>query len=152
MKDKILILGLGNLVLKDEGVGIHAVQHLEKEELPDHVDVLDGGTGGVWLIGTLQEYKRVIMIDATLDDSPWGTIKITKPKYSKDYPILLSAHEFGLRDMVESMMIQECIPEIDLITVSVKDYETIGMDLSPEVSNAIPSVIKQVKELISISQ
>ena len=46
-------------------------------------------------------------------------------------------------------MIQECIPEIDLITVSVKDYETIGMDLSPEVSNAIPSVIKHVKDMIS---
>ncbi|MGL4331975.1 MAG: hydrogenase maturation protease [Bacteroidales bacterium] len=148
MKDKILILGLGNLVLKDEGVGIHAVQHLEKEDLPDHVDLLDGGTGGVWLIGTLQEYKRVVMIDATLDNSPWGTIRVTKPRYSKDYPVLLSAHEFGLRDMVESMMIQECIPDIDLITISVKDYETIGMDLSDEVSRAIPEVIRQVKKLV----
>lgn len=148
MKDKILILGLGNLVLKDEGVGIHAVQYLEKEDLPDHVDLLDGGTGGVWLIGTLQEYKRVVMIDATLDNSPWGTVRVTKPKYSKDYPVLLSAHEFGLRDMVESMMIQECIPDIDLITISVKDYETIGMDLSDEVSRAIPEVINQVKKLV----
>lgn len=148
MKDKILILGLGNLVLKDEGVGIHAVQQLEKEDLPDHVDLLDGGTGGVWLIGTLQEYKRVVMIDATLDSSPWGTIRVTKPRYSKDYPVLLSAHEFGLRDMVESMMIQECIPDIDLITISVKDYETIGMDLSDEVSRAIPEVINQVKKLV----
>lgn len=148
MKDKILILGLGNLVLKDEGVGIHTVQHLEKEDLPDHVDLLDGGTGGVWLIGTLQEYKRVVMIDATLDNSPWGTVRVTKPKYSRDYPVLLSAHEFGLRDMVESMMIQECIPDIDLITISVKDYETIGMDLSDEVSRAIPEVISQVKKLV----
>lgn len=148
MKDKILILGLGNLVLKDEGVGIHAVQYLEKEDLPDHVDLLDGGTGGVWLIGTLQEYKRVVMIDATLDNSPWGTVRVTKPKYSKDYPVLLSAHEFGLRDMVESMMIQECIPDIDLITISVKDYETIGMELSDEVSRAIPEVIRQVKKLV----
>ncbi|MGL5919967.1 MAG: hydrogenase maturation protease, partial [Bacteroidales bacterium] len=127
---------------------IHAVQHLEKEDLPDHVDLLDGGTGGVWLIGTLQEYKRVVMIDATLDNSPWGTIRVTKPRYSKDYPVLLSAHEFGLRDMVESMMIQECIPDIDLITISVKDYETIGMDLSDEVSRAIPEVIRQVKKLV----
>ncbi|MGL4780301.1 MAG: hydrogenase maturation protease, partial [Bacteroidales bacterium] len=98
MAEKLLILGLGNLVLKDEGVGIHAIQELEKEDLPEHVDLLDGGTGGISLIGTLQEYKRVIMIDATLDNNPSGTIKVIKPKYSTDYPTLLSAHEIGLRD------------------------------------------------------
>lgn len=148
MAEKLLILGLGNLVLKDEGVGIHAIQELEKEDLPEHVDLLDGGTGGISLIGTLQEYKRVIMIDATLDNNPSGTIKVIKPKYSTDYPTLLSAHEIGLRDMIESMMIQELIPEIDLITVTVKDFQTIGMDLSPEVSKALPHVIHQVKQLI----
>ena len=125
MKEKLLILGIGNLVLQDEGVGIHAVQALEKEKhnLPGHVDLLDGGTGGVGMIGVLQEYDRVLMIDATLDESPAGTIKVLKPKFSTDYPRLLSSHEFGLREMIESMIVQENIPDIDLITVSVKNYD-----------------------------
>ena len=150
MRERILILGIGNLVLKDEGVGIHAIQALEKEKelLPSHVEVLDGGTGGVGMIGVLQEFDRIVMIDATLDNSPAGTIKKIKPKFSKDYPRLLSSHEFGLRDMIESMIVQENIPEIDLITVSVKNYQDIGMDLSPEVEQAIPTVLQMVKKMI----
>ncbi len=150
MEERVLVLGIGNLVLQDEGVGIQAIQAMEKEEnlFPPHVELLDGGTGGVGMIGVLQEFDRVIMIDATLDDSPAGTIKKVKPKFSKDYPRLLSSHEFGLRDMIESMIVQENIPEIDLITVSVKNYQTIGMDLSPEVEQAIPTVIKMVKEMV----
>ena len=150
MEERVLILGIGNLVLKDEGVGIHAIQALEKEkdQLPPHVELLDGGTGGVGMMGVLQEFDRVIMIDATLDNSPAGTIKKIKPKFSKDYPRLLSSHEFGLRDMIESMIVQENIPEIDLITISVQDFQTIGMDLSPDVESAIPPVIKMVKEMI----
>ena len=148
MRERVLILGIGNLVLRDEGVGIHAVQALEKEQLPSHVEVLDGGTGGVGIIGVLQEFDRIVMIDATLDDSPAGTIKKIKPKFSKDYPQLLSSHEFGLRDMIESMIVQENIPEIDLITISIKNYQEIGMDLSPEVERVIQTVLKMVREMV----
>ena len=62
--NEILILGLGNLVLKDEGIGIHVVQKLQSQQIPTGVDVLDGGTGGLFLIGTLQQYKHLILIDA----------------------------------------------------------------------------------------
>ena len=148
MRERVLILGIGNLVLRDEGVGIHAVQALEKEQLPSHVEVLDGGTGGVGIIGVLQELDRIVMIDATLDDSPAGTIKKIKPKFSKDYPQLLSSHEFGLRDMIESMIVQENIPEIDLITISLKNYQERGIDLSHEVESVIQTVLKMVREMV----
>ena len=93
-KNRTLVLGIGNLVLRDEGVGIQTIYKLEKEKLPPHVDLLDGGTGGVAMIGTLQEYGRIIMIDAALDSSvPYGTVKVIKPRFSSDYPILLSSHE-----------------------------------------------------------
>ena len=92
MKD-ILILGIGNLVLKDEGVGIHIIHRLEQMQLPEGVDILDGGTGGIFLIGTLQQYRHIIMIDATLDSLPPGTVRRIKPRFSIDYPLLLSAHE-----------------------------------------------------------
>ena len=143
MKD-ILILGVGNLVLKDEGIGIHVINRLEKEELPLGVDLLDGGTGGIFLIGTLQQYKHLILIDATLDSRPAGTIRHLKPKYSHDYPLLLSAHEIGLKEMIDAMILQEQIPEIDLLAISVQEVREIGM----QVEDAILAIINKIHELI----
>ncbi|MCP9612124.1 hydrogenase maturation protease [Coprobacter tertius] len=150
MKEKkILVLGVGNLVLKDEGVGIHTIQVLEKMDLPPNVEILDGGTGGIFLIGTLQEYEHVIMIDATLDTNKPGTIRRLKPKFSSDYPILLSAHEIGLKDMIDAMLVQEKIPDIDLLAVTAKEVQEIGMQLSPEVESAIPEIILKVFSIIN---
>ncbi|MDR0825083.1 MAG: hydrogenase maturation protease, partial [Prevotella sp.] len=71
---KTLILGVGNLLLKDEGVGIHVIQALEQEQLPSGIHLMDGGTGGFHLMSWLEEYERIIMIDATLDNNPPGTV------------------------------------------------------------------------------
>lgn len=147
MKD-ILILGVGNLVLKDEGIGIHVINRLKEEKSPLGADLLDGGTGGIFLIGTLQQYKHLILIDATIDNYPIGTIRHLKPKYSHDYPLLLSAHEIGLKEMIDAMILQEQIPEIDLITISVKKIRKIGMQLSPKIAETIPSVIHKIHDLI----
>ena len=94
--DKILVLGIGNLVLNDEGIGIHVVNALSEMEIPQGVDVLDGGTGGLALLETLQSYRQLILVDAALDNNPVGTIRRLSPQYSKDYPPLLSAHEIGI--------------------------------------------------------
>ena len=68
--DKILVLGIGNLVLNDEGIGIHVVNALSEMEIPQGVDVLDGGTGGLALLETLQSYRQLILVDAALDNNP----------------------------------------------------------------------------------
>ena len=133
--------------MKDEGVGIHVIQALEAEHLPSGVHLLDGGTGGFHLIGTLQEYDRIIMIDATLDSQPPGTVRLLQPRYAADFPPLMSAHEIGLRDMIEAMALTGNLPEIQLIVVSAADVGETGMELTPEVAAAIPEVIKTVKTL-----
>jgi hydrogenase maturation protease len=145
---KTLILGVGNLLLQDEGVGIHVVHELSKQELPENVELLDGGTGGFHLISWLQEYERIIMIDATLDDNPPGTVRVIKPRYASDFPPLMSAHEIGLRDMLAVMQFTDELPEIHLIVVSVKNINDVNMDLTPEVNASIPEVIETVKKLI----
>ncbi len=145
---KTLILGVGNLLLKDEGVGIHVIHALEKETLPSGVHLIDGGTGGFHLIAWLEEYDRIIMIDATLDNNPPGTVRQLKPRYASDFPPLMSAHEIGLRDMIEVMQLTGKMPEIHLIVISALDISEVGMDLSPEVEKAIPDVIARVKELL----
>jgi len=142
---KTLILGVGNLVLKDEGVGIHIIRALEKESLPFGIDLMDGGTGGLHLLSWLEEYDRIIMIDATLDQNPPGTVRVIRPNYASDFPPLMSAHEIGLRDMIEAMTISGKVPEILLIVITVADISEVGMELSSEVEKAIPEVIEIVK-------
>ena len=146
---KTLILGVGNLLLKDEGVGIHAIRALENESLPPDVTLMDGGTGGLHLISWLQGYDRIIMIDATLDDNPPGTIRVIQPRYASDFPPLMSAHEIGLRDMIEAMSLMGNLPEIRLIVVSAADISEVGTDLSPEVQAVIPEIIQLVKETVA---
>lgn len=145
----ILILGVGNLLLQDEGVGIHVIQALEKESLPPNVHLMDGGTGGFHLISWLENYDRIIMIDATLDDNLPGTVRLLTPRYASDFPPLMSAHEIGLKDMIEAMQLTSGkLPEIQLIVVSVININDVGMTLSPEVEAAIPKVISLLKDII----
>ena len=80
-----LVLGVGNLLLKDEGVGIHVIKALENEKLPAHVHLMDGGTGGLHLLSWLQGYDRIIMIDATLDNNLPGTVRLIQPRYATDF-------------------------------------------------------------------
>lgn len=145
---KTLILGVGNLLLRDEGVGIHAIQALEKESLPSGVDLMDGGTGGFHLISWLEEYDHIIMIDATLDSNPPGTIRVIRPRYASDFPPLMSAHEIGLRDMLEVMQLTNSMPQVHLVVISAADISEVGMDLSPQLEAAIPEVVKVVKRII----
>lgn len=147
---KILILGVGNLLLKDEGVGIHVIQALENEVLPSNVTLMDGGTGGLHLISWIQDYDRIIMIDATLDANPPGTIRQLRPRFASDFPPLMSAHEIGLRDMIEAMILTGKLPEIELIVVTVADISEVGMDLSPAVEASIPEIIRKIKEMITV--
>ena len=143
---KTLILGVGNFLLKDEGVGIHVINELEKENLPPDVSLIDGGTGGLHLIGWLQDYDRIIMIDATLDDNPPGTIRLIHPRYASDFPPLMSAHEIGLRDMIKAMSLMGNLPEILLIVISVVNISEVGTDLSPEIQAVLPEIVQLVKD------
>jgi len=142
---KTLILGVGNLLLRDEGVGIHAVRALEKEDLPPEVSLMDGGTGGLHLISWLQDYDRIIMIDAALDGNPPGTIRLITPRYASDFPPMMSAHEIGLRDMIEAMNLADDPPAVSLIVISAANIKETGTDLSPEIRAVLPEIIRLVK-------
>ena len=146
-QNSILVLGIGNILMNDEGVGIHVVTRLEKEGFAD-ADLMDGGTGGFHLLGFIQSYKTVILVDASLDDFPAGHIRVLNPRYAKDFPKQLSAHEVGLKDLLDAAFLLGNMPEIKLVAISVKDFQAMGIMLTPEVEKAIPEAMKCVKELV----
>jgi hydrogenase maturation protease len=133
--------------MRDEGVGIHVIKSLEEDGY-DGAELMDGGTGGFHLLGVIQSYKSVIIVDAALDNFTAGHVRILHPKYAKDFPRQLSAHEIGLKDLLDAAFLLGNTPQIYLIAISVKDFQDMGMELSPEISKAIPVAKERVKELI----
>ena len=139
-----LVLGIGNLLMGDEGVGVHALRAFDDEDWPDGVTLVDGGTGGFTLLEYLSDYTRIVMIDATMDGAPAGTVSVLRPRYATDFPRSLTAHDIGLRDLIESAALLGPLPEITLITISIEHIASMVTDLSGPVAGAIPEVRRQV--------
>jgi hydrogenase maturation protease len=147
LEKNTLVLGIGNILLNDEGVGIHVVTRLEKEGFSD-ADLMDGGTGGFHLLGFIQSYKNIVIIDASLDQYPVGNVRVLHPEYAKDFPHQLSAHEIGLKDLLDAAFLLGNMPKIYLIAISIKDFQEMGMELTNEVEMAVPEAMIKVRELV----
>jgi len=147
-KNKILILGIGNYLMGDEGIGVHLAERLALESLPEGVDVVDGGTGGFHLLEYFESYPNVILVDATLDTNPVGTIRKIKPKFSMDFPQAMSTHDIGMKDLVNALQILGTMPVIDLFVVSIESIQQQGITLTPEIEAVLPLLIDKVKTLM----
>ncbi len=145
--NKILILGIGNYLMGDEGVGVHIVHRMAEMERPDFIDVLDGGTGGFFLMNVFDDYGKVIFVDATMDGAPGGTIKTLKPKFASDFPNALSVHDVGLKDMIEALFILGKMPELHLVTISVEALMPMTTDMSEQVEACVPAAIETIIDL-----
>ncbi len=148
----IRIIGIGNLLLGDEGVGVHVIRHLlDHSNLPAGVDCLDGGTGSLVLLEPLQTAHRIILVDATLDGAPPGTLRRLVPKFSSDFPPSLAAHDIGLRDLLDSFyLLGDELPDVILFTVSIAEMQNMVTTLSPEVLAAVPLVAAMVLEEVGV--
>lgn len=148
-KKATLILGVGNVLMGDEGVGVHAVRLLEHSGLPENVTVLDGGTGGFHLLSLFQDYNPIILIDATMDGNPAGTVTLTRPRFASDFPRTLSAHDIGLRDLLESAQLIGPLPTLYLITVSIDKIQAMSMELSDPIQKCLPGVRKAIDGILA---
>ena len=144
---KTLILGIGNYLMGDEGVGVHIIHNMEVMELPDYMEVLDGGTGGFFLMNVFDDYAKVIFLDATMDGKEAGTITVLKPKFASDFPNSLSVHDVGLKDMIEALYLQDKLPEMHLITISVKGIQPMVVGMTEKVENCVPKAIETILQL-----
>lgn len=142
--EKTLILGIGNILMGDEGVGVHVVNSLEETALPEGVRTLDGGTGSFLLLEPMQEADRVILVDATVDGRRAGTVRRLRPRFSKDYPNTLTAHDIGLKDLLDAFYLLGSRPEVTLFAISIPPLREMTTELSPEISPVIPEVARMV--------
>ncbi len=142
--NKTLVLGLGNVIMGDEGVGVHVVRALETHALPPNVECLDGGTGGFILLEPLQSASRIILIDAAADGNPIGTVTRTTPRFSRDYPPTLTAHDIGVKDLLDVFYIQGGGPEVTLYAITIDPRQPISMELSEEIRQAADVAVAEI--------
>ena len=144
-KKPLLVLGIGNYLMGDEGLGVHFARAFEKK-LGNHpqIDIVDGGTGGFHLMPWFEAYETVILVDATLDEENPGKINLIKPKFSRDFPRAMSTHDIGLKDVIEGMQLLGTMPSIFLFTVSIASVQPLQITLSPEIQNSLDSLTEHV--------
>ena len=142
---KTLVLGLGNVLMGDEGIGVAVVKKLEALGVPADVECLDGGTGGVVLLEPLESAGRIVLVDAAADGNPHGTISRTTPRFSKDYPVTLTAHDFGIKDLLDVFYIRGNTPEVVLYAITIDPQQPLRMSLSPEAEALATEVAGRIR-------
>ena len=145
----VLVLGVGNVIMGDEGVGIHTLRMLELGPVPAGVRLLDGGTAGINLLEDIQDARVVVMIDATRDGRPAGSIALHRPTSVGALPHGLSAHDLGLKDLFAAAALLGKMPVIYLFTISVETVTPMSLELSPPVAEAVPAVVEAVSALVA---
>ncbi len=145
---KILIVGLGNVLLKDEGIGIHVLERLEKEGgLLDEVELIRGETGGLALLPSMDKASAIIFIDAAHFEGEAGEVKIFRgSEIQKGRYTPLSVHDLGLRDIISLVVLKNpSPPEIVVMGIKPKELE-VGLKISPEIEKSIPLAVTILKE------
>jgi len=135
-----LILGCGNLLLQDEGVGVHLIEYLQDKPLPPGVELLDGGTAGFDLITPIQQAEKVVIIDAVKAGGTPGQIYSFSPDdFETDTSPKTSLHGIGLKDIFQMMRKLGPLPKITIIGIEPKSID-FNLELSPELKLLLPKI------------
>lgn len=150
---KIAVLGVGNVLLSDEGLGVRVVEEIRKRySLPEEVLLIDGGTLGIDLLYFLEGVERLLVVDAVLGGLPPGSLYKFKGEEVLTYfkSRKLSAHDIGIQEVLALADLTDRLPkEIVVLGLEPESFE-ISLDLSPSVKKnldrLIEEVISQLKE------
>jgi hydrogenase maturation protease len=144
----ILVMGIGNLLLQDEGAGVRVVEEFERRfEIPECVELLDGGTSGIELLRYIQGKNVLILIDVVRNGDPCGTITRFE---GDDVPALfqnkISPHQLGISDLLATARLTDTMPEkVVLFGIEPKSMDT-GLELTAEVAGNISELTELVAD------
>jgi len=147
-----LIIGIGNALLTDDGIGVHMARLLAMDcQRPADVGCVDGGTLGYLLAGQITDTSHLIVIDAAQLDSPPGTVKVFEndamDRFLNGNP-RRSVHEVGLADLMTMALLTNHLPPRRAL-IAVQPRETgWGTRLSAEVADSVPLVREKTWELV----
>jgi hydrogenase maturation protease len=142
----LLILGLGNVLLEDDGVGSAAVTALlDRYVPPDDVRVLDGGTLGLSLLPYVDAADAVILVDAVkADEAPGACVRLDGDDVAPAVATRLSPHQIGVADLLDGARWLDRLPPRVMLLGLVPESMELAVGLSPRVHAALPDLVKQI--------
>ena len=134
----------------DDGLGIHVINLLKKEKLPDYVELVDGGTKGLNLINYFEGKDIAIIVDAIdLEKEPGDVIVLKDEEIRKYFHVKYSVHEIGIIDLLDTATLLEILPEhVILIGMQPHNIE-LTTDLSESIKKGLPNLINNIKQFIN---
>jgi hydrogenase maturation protease len=151
MTDKITVLGVGNILLQDEGVGVRVIEEMTRRySFPENVEVLDGGTLGMELMRFLLGTDKLIIVDAIDGNlSPGEIYQFEKDAVKIYFREKVSVHDLGIQDVLASLDVLEK-PLKELVVLGVQPAVIdVGLDLTPIVAQSVEPVITKVLALLA---
>ncbi len=150
-RSKTLILGVGNILLRDEGIGVRVIEHLQQKTLPEGVECVDGGTAGADLIDVLADRETVFIVDAVRSSEPAGTILRFGPDdlaLQQENP--LSLHDLDIPQTLAMTKMLNCAPDRVICFGVVPECIGPGMELSKTLTPLIGKIAEMVLREIGI--
>jgi hydrogenase maturation protease len=138
---EILVLGIGNILLRDEGVGVHVVEYLQKQSMPPNVDVLDGGTAGFDLLDIISDRRVIILIDAIDAGHPPATIvRFTPEDLQAPNDPQLSVHNIDFAQALKMAAMLRCAPQKVIIFGVQPQTVEPGLSLTESIARLVPHI------------
>ena len=146
----IVILGVGNILFRDEGVGIRVIEKLQEQfEFPENVSVVDGGTLGLSLLGVISEADYLIVVDAIKNNGEPGRLyRLDGEEVPKRIRAKNSLHQVDLLETLTLCRALDRVPETVILGVEPLDIESLDIELTPTTEAKVESLVSMVlKEL-----
>jgi len=145
------IIGIGNILRKDDGIGVHVINELEKEGLPSTIQLVDGGTSTLDMLGYFLDYERIIVVDCLKAGYEPGTIYKIKAEEIKNYKKeSLSIHDVQILDVVKMANMMDRFPNVVIFGIEPKEIE-FDLELSELMKSKIPEVIRLIRKELYIN-
>ena len=141
----VLVIGIGNMLLRDEGIGVRTIQAMEEIDMPDFVEIVDGGTAGADLLDIISDRQKVIVVDAVEASGEAGKIiKFDGEDILQPDSMETSLHDLGIGQALHITYLLKCQPKkVTVIGVCPNEIGP-GLELSKEIEELIPRLIDLV--------
>jgi hydrogenase maturation protease len=150
-KKETVIIGIGNILLQDDGVGVHVIKQLENEMLPSTIKLVDGGTSTLDMLGFFLDYKKVIVVDCLRAGLKPGTIYKIKPEDIKNYEKEnLSIHDVQILDVVNMAKMMDKIPLVVIFGIEPEKI-SLELEMTETMISKIPEIISHIKKELNLN-
>lgn len=144
------VIGIGNILQRDDGMGVHVIKQLENQGLPSAIELVDGGTSTLNMLSYFMDYNRVIIVDCLRGGLEPGTIYKIKPqdikKYKKEN---LSIHDVQILDVVNMANMMGKFPEVIIFGIEPKEIE-FNLEMTDIMKSKVPEVIEHIKKELEL--